>query len=153
MGDLLRRFPTARICPITGLYAVACKCGNFCRHLRLQLPIANDYNDPECVIFHKVWWGRRNPDTDIEFRGLTASEITKYVLFFCFHLLKLCSAAQHLEESKRNLYVGNLPPTDDESRPALEEFLWELFTPFEAETIVLREGKTHAFVKVCANIF
>ena len=55
---------------------------------------------------------------------------------------------QQLEESKRNLYIGNLPETDEESRPALEEFLWELFTPFEAETVHLREGKTHAFVKV-----
>mmetsp|Transcript_8924 Transcript_8924/g.13403 ORF Transcript_8924/g.13403 Transcript_8924/m.13403 type:complete len:478 (-) Transcript_8924:84-1517(-) len=100
------------------------------RRLALQLGLADDKGTPESVIFHKVWWGRRDPKTTVDFIGFTAAAKDSTID----------------EDQARSLFVGGLPKSD--TAEDLEELLWDIFGEYDMEIINIIPSRGYAFLKM-----
>lgn len=107
------------------------------KHLRLQLPIVSDNGNPENAIFHKVWWGRRDPSNNLDFIGCSREAIDDHLRI--------------TKELAKKVFIGGLPYTNNfEKLDDLRSFLLDIFDEYgpDPESLELPPNKGFALVKL-----
>lgn len=99
--------------------------------LQLELPLADDNGYPENVIFHKVWWGKRDLLANVDFKSI-GDKVPSY--------------------ATDTVFLSDLPPISDaEVAQELESHLWDIFDAYEPVSVTYVMNKSIAFVKVAST--
>jgi len=85
------------------------------RSLKVQIPLMDDKMNPESAIFHRIWWGKKEP-IHVDEEDLSYSQKASAAIM------------DNSQNEKRILWVGNLPKLEDKSEIfELKSYLEDLF--------------------------